>query len=123
MNSTMESGCGVYREQGGMAVTAEKSREIRERASDLHLTDTSKVFNTEIISALELMNMVELAEALAVSALDRKESRGAHTCRDFPTRDDQNFLYHTLAYRTENGPRLGKKEVKLGHWEPQERKY
>ena len=67
--------------------------------------------------------MVELAEALAVSALDRKESRGAHTCRDFPNRDDQNFLYHTLAYRTDSGPRLDKKEVQLGHWEPQERKY
>tara|TARA_B100000809_G_C14642136_1_gene352667 strand:- start:92 stop:463 length:372 start_codon:yes stop_codon:yes gene_type:complete len=123
MNSTMEDGCGVYREQGSMGVTAEKAREIRERASDLNLTDTSKVFNTEIISALELMNMVELAEVLAVSALDRKESRGAHTCRDFPTRDDQDFLYHTLAYRTDSGPRLDKKEVKLGHWELQERKY
>ena len=123
MNSTMEDGCGVYREQDSMTVTAQKTREIRERVSDLNLTDTSKVFNTEIISALELMNMVELAEVLAVSALDRKESRGAHTCRDFPTRDDQNFLYHTLAYRTDSGPRLDKKEVNLGHWEPQERKY
>ena len=69
------------------------------------------------------MNMVEVAEALAVSAAHRQESRGAHTCRDFPKRDDQNFLYHTIAHRTDDGPRLGKKEVKLGHWEPQERKY
>ncbi len=123
MNSALEAGCGVYREQGTMAVAADATRSIRQRAADLHLKDTSKVFNTEVISALELLNMVELAEALAVSALHRKESRGAHTCRDYPTRDDQNFLYHTLAHRTEDGPRLDRKDVNLGHWEPQERKY
>ena len=123
MNSTMEEGCGVYRDHTSMAVAAEKAREIRQRAGDLHLTDKSKVFNTEIIGAMELVNMVELAEVLAVSAAARKESRGAHTCRDFPKRDDTNFLYHTMAYQTEDGPRLDKKDVKLGHWEPRERKY
>ncbi len=123
MNLAMEAGCGVYREQDTMHVAAEATRSIRQRVGDLHLKDTSKVFNTEVISALELQNMVELAEVLAVSAAHRKESRGAHTCRDYPTRDDQNFLYHTLAHRTEDGPRLDRKEVKLGHWEPQERKY
>ena len=123
MNSTMEAGCGVYRHQDTMQVAADETRGIRQRVSDLHLKDTSKVFNTELISALELQNMVELAEVLALGALHRKESRGAHTCRDYPTRDDQNFLYHTLAHRTEDGPRLDRKEVKLGHWEPQERKY
>ena len=106
-----------------MAVTAQKTSEIRARSADLNLTDSSKVFNTEIIGALEMVNMVELAEVLAVSALSRKESRGAHTCRDFPKRDDQSFLYHTVAYRTDDGPRLEKKDVNLGHWEPQERKY
>ena len=81
------------------------------------------MFNTELVAALELANMVEVAETLAVSAVHRTESRGAHTCRDFPKRDDQNYLYHTMAYRTEDGPRLDSKEVALGHWEPQERKY
>jgi fumarate reductase flavoprotein subunit len=123
MNSAMELGCGVYRNQDTMQVAADETRNIRQRVGDLHLKDTSKVFNTELISALELENMVELAEVLALGAAHRKESRGAHTCRDYPTRDDQNFLYHTLAHRTEDGPRLGRKEVKLGHWEPQERKY
>ena len=123
MNTTMEEGCGVYRHQDTMAVTAQKTSEIRARSADLNLTDSSKVFNTEIIGALEMINMVELAEVLAVSALSRKESRGAHTCRDFPKRDDQSFLYHTVAYRTDDGPRLEKKDVNLGHWEPQERKY
>ena len=123
MNSAMEAGCGVYREQDSMNAAVVSTRSIRQRAADLHLRDDSKVFNTEIIAALELLNMVELAEALTVSAAHRKESRGAHTCRDYPTRNDQEYLYHTLAYRTEDGPRLDRKEVKLGHWEPQERKY
>jgi fumarate reductase flavoprotein subunit len=123
MNSAMEAGCGVYRMQDTMATAAVATRSIRQRAADLHLRDSSRVFNTEIVSALELMNMVELAEVLSVSAADRKESRGAHTCRDYPTRDDENYLYHTLAHRTEDGPSLGRKEVKLGHWVPQERKY
>ena len=119
----MEAGCGVYRQQDSMQAAAVTARSIRERAGDLHLRDDSKVFNTEIIAALELLNMVELAEALTVSAAHRKESRGAHTCRDYPTRNDPEFLYHTLAYRTDEGPRLDRKDVKLGHWEPQERKY
>jgi succinate dehydrogenase/fumarate reductase flavoprotein subunit len=55
--------------------------------------------------------------------LQRKESRGAHTCEDYPNRDDQNFLYHTLCYFDPAGPRIDKKDVALGVWEPEERKY
>jgi succinate dehydrogenase/fumarate reductase flavoprotein subunit len=76
-----------------------------------------------VVAALELQNMVEVAETLAVSAAARNESRGAHTRRDSPNRDDQNFLYHTLCYFDAAGPRLDKKSVTLGHWEPEERKY
>jgi fumarate reductase flavoprotein subunit len=123
MNDTMESGCGVYRQQDSMNATVQTMKSIRERLADLRLEDDSKVFNTELISALELINMVDVAETLAVSAAHRTESRGAHTCRDYPTRDDQNFLYHTLCYNDPAGPRLGKKDVALGHWVPEERKY
>jgi len=123
MNDTMESGCGVYRQQDTMNETVGVMRDLRQRVGDLGLSDDSKVFNTELVSALELVNMVEMAEVLAVSAAHRKESRGAHTCRDFATRDDQNYLYHTMAYRDADGPRLDKKDVTLGHWEPEERKY
>ena len=125
MNATMEEGCGVYRRQESMQATVEAMASIKSRLGDLKLSDESKVFNTEIIAALELHNMVEVAESLAVSAVHRTESRGAHTCRDFPVRNDQDFLYHTLCFRDEAGgrPRLGKKEVALGHWEPEERKY
>jgi succinate dehydrogenase/fumarate reductase flavoprotein subunit len=97
--------------------------QLRERMSDVRLEDDSKVFNTELTAALELDNMLMVAEALAVSAAHRKESRGAHTRRDATTRDDQNYLYHTLCYRDSAGPRLDKKEVTLGTWVPEERKY
>jgi fumarate reductase flavoprotein subunit len=123
MTETMESGCGVYREQSSMDATVRALAQLKQRMSDVRLEDTSKVFNTEIVAALELDNMLEVAEALAVSAAHRKESRGAHTRRDATTRDDQTYLYHTLCYHEAGGPRLGKKGVTLGTWVPEERKY
>ena len=123
LNHTMEEGCGVYRKQDSMGATVREVASLRGRVSDLKLEDSSKVFNTELIAALELVNMVDVAEAVAVSAAHRKESRGAHTCRDFPTRDDQNYLYHTICHFDAAGPKLSKKDVTLGTWEPEERKY
>jgi fumarate reductase flavoprotein subunit len=120
----MELGCGVYRQQDTMQECVEAVDAIKARVGHLHLDDSSKVFNTELIAALELVALVDVAETLVNSAVVRKESRGAHTCRDFPTRDDQNFLHHSLAfYEPGARPRIDKKEVALGHWEPEERKY
>ena len=72
-----------------------------------------------------LQNMIAAARLVTAAALTRKESRGAHACRDVPGRDDTNYLYHALCHRDPSGgaPRLGRKEVKLGHWVPEERKY
>jgi fumarate reductase flavoprotein subunit len=124
LNQTMESGCGVYREQASMDETVRTVAQLKQRMSDVRLEDSSAVFNTELVAALELDNMLEVAESLAVSAAHRRESRGAHTRRDAPKRDDQNFLYHTLCYYdAAAGPRLGKKPVTLGKWVPEERKY
>jgi succinate dehydrogenase / fumarate reductase flavoprotein subunit len=67
--------------------------------------------------------MLDVGEAVAVSAAQRKESRGAHTRKDFPKRDDANWLHHTLCHFDPAGPRIGKKPVTLGHWVPEERKY
>jgi fumarate reductase flavoprotein subunit len=123
MHGTMESGCGVYREQASMDATVAKMAELRQRFDQVSLQDNSTVFNTELIAALELDNMLEVAQTLAVAAAHRKESRGAHTRRDATTRDDQNYLYHTLCYSDPAGPRLDKKDVTLGTWVPEERKY
>ena len=106
-----------------MRVSVGEVAQLKGRFADVALEDASKVFNTELIAALELANMLEVAEALAVSAAARRESRGAHTRRDAPKRDDQNYLYHTLCYYDASGPRLGKKPVTLGKWVPEERKY
>jgi fumarate reductase flavoprotein subunit len=120
---TMEQGCGVYREQASMDATVHATAALRGRYDDLGLQDKSTVFNTELVAALELGNMIAVAEAIAVSAAHRNESRGAHARRDFRKRDDQNFLYHTTAFAGYSGPRLAKKPVTLGIWEPEERKY
>jgi fumarate reductase flavoprotein subunit len=120
---TMESGCGVYRDQSSMDATARAVAQLKGRCADLVLEDDSLVFNTELIAALELGNLLDVAEALAISAAHRKESRGAHTRVDFTARDDQNYLYHTLCTFDPAGPRLERKPVTLGVWEPEERKY
>ena len=106
-----------------MQQTVRDIAQIKGRFADLALEDKSKVFNTELVSALELHNMLEIAEVVANSAASRKESRGAHTRRDAPTRDDQNCLYHTLCFFGPAGPRIEKKDVTLGTWVPEERKY
>ena len=123
MNKTLETGCGVYRQEDSMQQTVRDIAQIKGRFADLALEDKSKVFNTELVSALELHNMLEIAEVVANSAASRKESRGAHTRRDAPTRDDQNCLYHTLCFFDPAGPRIEKKDVTLGTWVPEERKY
>ena len=122
-HKAMETGCGVYRLQGTMDECAQAVAQLKGRYADIALEDSSMVFNTEIVAALEMGNMLDVAETVANSAAARNESRGAHTRRDVPNRDDQNFLHHTLCHFDPAGPRLGKKDVTLGHWEPEERKY
>jgi succinate dehydrogenase/fumarate reductase flavoprotein subunit len=87
------------------------------------LEDSSKVFNTEILQALELGNMLDVAEAIAIAAHARRESRGAHACRDYPTRNDGEFLHHSMMFFTPAGPRLDKKAVTITRFQPEERKY
>ncbi|MBW2235781.1 MAG: FAD-binding protein [Deltaproteobacteria bacterium] len=123
MQDAMEDGCGVYREQASMDAACRTLAQLKGRYADLVLEDQSKVFNTELITALELGAMLDVAESVAVSAAQRQESRGAHTRKDFTTRDDQNWLHHTMCFFDPAGPRIDRKPVKLGHWEPEERKY
>jgi fumarate reductase flavoprotein subunit len=123
MQLSMERGCGVYRNQSSMLQTVAELPPLKGRYADLRLEDESRVFNTEIVQALELGNMLDVAEAIAVAAAARKESRGAHACRDFPKRNDQEFLHHSMVFFTPSGPRLDKKSVTITRFQPEERKY
>ncbi len=124
MNDVMEEGTGVYRDQERMSKAVVDIAAVKARYDDISLSDGSRVFNTEILAMMELRNLIDVAETVATAAVNRKESRGAHACEDFPTRDDQNYLHHSLVTRSESGgPVFGTKPVTLGKWEPEERKY
>ncbi len=123
MQKSMEDGVGIYRDEEQMQKTCATLRGLRERFKDIIIEDRGSTFNTEIISALELDFMLDVAEAIANSALKRKESRGSHTRTDFPKRDDENFLKHSLAHRTADGPRIEYLPVTITRWQPEERKY
>ena len=85
--------------------------------------DKGRIFNTDLIFALELGFMLDCAEAIGVSALERKDSRGAHTLRDHPGRDDENWMKHVLVTQTEGGPEISHMPVVITQWAPEERKY
>jgi fumarate reductase flavoprotein subunit len=123
MQKAMEDGCGIYRDQQKMQATCTKLRTLRERFNDIAIEDKESTFNTAVMNALELDFMLDVAEAVAYSALMRKESRGSHTRTDFEKRDDENFLRHTVAYRTPEGPRIQYEPVTITRWQPEERKY
>jgi fumarate reductase flavoprotein subunit len=120
----MERGAGVFRHGDSLTRLCEEIAELRRRFQDVRLDDHSRVFNTELTAALELEFMLEVAETIAHSALARTESRGSHSRRDFPDRDDDRFLQHTLTYRSDGGPpRLEYLPVTITRWPPAERKY
>ncbi|OUS31252.1 succinate dehydrogenase flavoprotein subunit [Gammaproteobacteria bacterium 45_16_T64] len=96
LQKTMQNSFGVFRKGDMMAEGVVKLAELRSRIADIHLTDKSNAYNTARIEALELENLIEVAEATAVAADERKESRGAHSRYDFPERDDENWLKHSL---------------------------
>jgi fumarate reductase flavoprotein subunit len=123
LNAAMEAGTGVYRDQGSMQKAVSEVAELRRRYEQVSLSDASKVFNTEVGAMLELGNLIDVAEAVATAAVNRKESRGAHACRDYPKRNDGEYLHHSLVHFGEAGPRFSTKPVTLGTWVPEERKY
>lgn len=106
MGDSMEAGVGIFRQQSGMQATCDKLAQLRERyRAGIKLDDRSLAFNTEWLTAIELASMLEVAQAIAHSALERKESRGAHVrLDDYKTRDDDNYLHHSLATRNGDGP-------------------
>ncbi len=123
MKSVMFDHVGVFRTEEGMSQALEKVRELRARLRDIRRPDTGKIFNTELLTIWELGNLLELAEVTTVSALARKESRGAHARDDFDKRDDANWLKHTLAWMENGVVRLDYKPVVVTKFEPKERVY
>ncbi|MFE7442157.1 succinate dehydrogenase flavoprotein subunit [Streptomyces chartreusis] len=128
LQETMDANVMVFRTEQTIKTAVEKIAELRERYRNVAIQDKGKRFNTDLLEAVELGNLLDLAEVMAVSALARKESRGGHYREDYPNRDDVNFMRHTMAYREvgDDGTesiRLDYKPVVQTRYQPMERKY
>jgi succinate dehydrogenase / fumarate reductase flavoprotein subunit len=120
---TMDSHVHVYRDTAGLQEAAAKLSELRARYAEARVIDASERYNTNFRDTLEIGNMIELAQTVVAGALERKESRGSHAMVEYPRRDDQGFLKHTLAYRTGDRPRISYAPVAVTRWQPTERTY
>jgi len=124
MQKAMEAGAGIYRTHSSLAEAAEAIAKLKDRFGDIAISDHSHTFNTELTAALELSYMLDVAESIIACALNRKESRGSHQRTDFPKRDDENFLAHSLVFRNADGTtRVEYLPVTITRWPPAERVY
>jgi fumarate reductase flavoprotein subunit len=124
MQKTMERSAGIFRTGASLAEAADALRGLQERFRSIALQDHSRTFNTELVAALELSFMLDVAETMVQSALRREESRGAHQRTDFPARDDRRFLAHSLAIRNPDGScRVEYLPATITRWPPGERVY
>lgn len=123
MKEVMFDHVGVFRVEEGMQQAVDKIRELKDRFQHITVDDTGDKFNMNLIEAWELSNLLDIAEVTAVSAVARKESRGAHSRDDYPDRDDEDWLKHTLAWLEDDGVRLDYKPVDLSQYQPKERSY
>ena len=124
LRTLMDKYVGVFRKGEDLAQAIVEIRAIREKAAHAPVPDKSAVYNSNLYHALELENLIDLAEATVMGAVAREESRGAHARRDFTVRDDEKWLKHTLAWHNPAGhPKLDYKPVTIDTWKPVERKY
>jgi fumarate reductase flavoprotein subunit len=124
MQSTMEDSAGIFRSGDSLTKGVDQLADLQQRLEHIQLSDETSVFNTELVAALELANMLDIAETILQSALQREESRGAHQRTDFTTRDDELFLNHALVYRDSDGSaRIERLPVTITRWPPGERVY
>jgi len=124
MHKTMEEGAGIYRNEDSLKRSQKVIIELKKRFKNVSIDDHSLAFNTELIAAIELSNMLEIADTIIQSALNRKESRGSHQRTDYEQRDDKNYLAHSLAYETvEGSPKIEYLPVTITKWPPGERVY
>ncbi|MCR8670557.1 succinate dehydrogenase flavoprotein subunit [Agrococcus sp. HG114] len=129
LQETMDRNAQVFRTEETLQTALADIAALRSRYPNVRIHDRGRRFNTDLLEAVELGFLLDLAEVVVVSAINRKESRGAHMRDDFPTRDDVNYMQHTMAYRTDaetgasQGIRLDWKPVRVTHYQPTERKY
>jgi fumarate reductase flavoprotein subunit len=123
LQAAMERGAGVFRTEESLKEALEEVGRLLERYKAVRLDDRDRAFNTELVAALELENMLAVAETVLWAALERRESRGSHTRRDHQTRDDERFLKHSLAFAGPDGPRIDYSDVTITKWPAAERKY
>jgi succinate dehydrogenase / fumarate reductase flavoprotein subunit len=123
LRDLMESRVGIFRTAEGLEEAVRRIRELKEMFSKVVVEDKSRVYNTDLTSALETENMLNIAEAAALAAYKRKESRGAHSRLDYPERNDREWLKHTLVHYDLEQPKIEYSDVVITRWEPKERKY
>lgn len=123
LKKIMDQKVAVFRSSSELGEALRKIKELKEKMKYVRAKDSGRIYNTSILSILETANLLDLAEVIIAGGLARTESRGAHARRDFPSRDDENWLKHTLAHYTPDGPKLDYLPVNLTMWEPMERKY
>lgn len=119
----MTDHCGVFRDESTMQAGLDAIQALQDRYGQIYLDDKSKLWNTEVLEALELRNLMVVGKIILTAALQRRESRGAHCREDYLERDDEHFLQHTLAYYSSAGVEISYRPVTLGRFEPKERKY
>jgi succinate dehydrogenase / fumarate reductase flavoprotein subunit len=114
---------GIYRNAHDMQAAVEQIQDLLDRYRQVRVQDTGRAFNTDLLELIELRNLLDLSLLTAASAVNRRESRGAHSREDFPDRDDDNWLKHSLAYLGDGMVRIEYKPVDTTIWEPKPRTY
>ena len=123
LQDSMEENAKIFRTEESLQKQTEILTDLRDRYRNVTISDKGKVFNTELLEAIELEYLLDMSDTTVASALHRKESRGAHSRVDHIERDDKNWLKHSFAFKNGDSVKLDYKDVELGNYEPKERKY
>ncbi|HUW68434.1 MAG TPA: FAD-binding protein [Candidatus Nanoarchaeia archaeon] len=123
LQSTMTEKCGIFRNKDNLTEALQLIKTLKARFNSINIKDKGMIFNTELVETIELSNLLDFSEIIIAGALARNESRGAHSRIDFPKRDDEKWLVHTLAYPEESGPLLEYKPVTITRYKPERRSY
>jgi len=123
MQSLMAEYASVFRTEEGLMKGVDMIRDLKGRFAQTPVADKGRTFNYELMEAMELQRQLDLCEVILTSALQRRESRGAHFREDFPGRDDNSYLKHTLAFKGPDGPEVRYKPVRITRFQPEARVY